>query len=949
MVSYSEDFRFLHKSILDNELVVFVGAGVSMGSGLPSWNQLVEEIKEKLGIVGSPYADNTIVPQLYYNTRGKKDYNELIHDLLDKPSATPNEIHECLVKMNPRYIITTNYDDLIEKKFNENGIFFDVIEKDTDLPYAHTDHMLIKMHGGFKYNNFVLKEDDYLNYYSNFTLISSYIKALFARYTILFVGYSYNDPDTKQLFSWVRNILREDQQRAYLINILDDFDAQISDYYKNMGINVIYAKYYLKGKDKYDENDQTKNTVSILNDIITPQFNTLSEIDNVFRKYDAFNYISADYIKSVFSRFFICYVHDDSLILHSENEARYNDIVQYFDSKSENYNIVRSKYPYINTILSKSSIKSVSISKGIKSLRNTKNNNYEITNHKQQSNTAHFEEFDIISIKNSIHLEISDVEENYLQKAYCYFYLKDFTSCYQLLRKAAKYYLSTKQSEKYIITENNRIIVGKKLRDNPLLGISSTERDTIRQELSTIEQYSLYANNYHNEDRNSPISELIDFKYIYKSLYRIIEKGKKVDEESRTYYSFYTGIHAYEEIEYMAHELYNYMQYNYLLLDVYGETKCIYTVFIDNILLSLSTKEKSNDVGIYGSQNIVLDRLSRFDLVIIFRFLSYKEIKSLTEKYKIEKIDLDENAITYIFNVISNLNNLIPYNDYSIYEKLFHIIKMLELNQEQLTQIYETVDLLLKNHNYSSVYIEIGSFIYKQYNERNSHFKPEELESLIRTICNEISFLKGKGNYNSEYKTILNGLVTILHNIAPEKTVAFNEQEKCQIIMSMPDDELFAVFSVSNTSFKNIICDHVLETLSQNRNVYTYYNALLNDVIKPIQEYEDLLFAEASEMYTTNCDYIVYCANLVLGDKFLDRNKFIELIKQDKTLSIVIDPDNYDYNHFEPKFLLDLTHTALKILSENSTAFGNIHLIMKNYILDNWDEKLVRIYIEFFS
>ena len=162
MISYSEDFRFLNKSMLNNELVVFVGAGVSMGSGRPSWNELVEEIQNRLEITDSSFSDNTIVSQLYYNSRGKKDYNELIHTLLYQPHALPNDGHKCLAKINPRYIITTNYDELIEQAFSDAGIFLDVIEKDSDLPYAHTEHMLIKMHGGFKYDNYVLKEDDYL-------------------------------------------------------------------------------------------------------------------------------------------------------------------------------------------------------------------------------------------------------------------------------------------------------------------------------------------------------------------------------------------------------------------------------------------------------------------------------------------------------------------------------------------------------------------------------------------------------------------------------------------------------------------------------------------------------------------------------------------------------------------------------------------------------------------
>jgi len=90
---YSEDFRQLNKSMNNNNLIVFVGAGLSMGSGLLSWNGLVKEISDRLGTDVANYSDNTIIPQLYYNSRGKKEYVELIRELLFKPDVSPNHAH----------------------------------------------------------------------------------------------------------------------------------------------------------------------------------------------------------------------------------------------------------------------------------------------------------------------------------------------------------------------------------------------------------------------------------------------------------------------------------------------------------------------------------------------------------------------------------------------------------------------------------------------------------------------------------------------------------------------------------------------------------------------------------------------------------------------------------------------------------------------------------------
>lgn len=953
MISYSEDFRFLNKSMLNNELVVFVGAGVSMGSGLPSWNKLVEEIQNRLGITDTSFSDNTIIPQLYYNSRGKKDYNELIHELLYKPNAVPNDIHNCLVKINPRYIITTNYDNLIEQAFNESGIFLDVIEKDSNLPYAHTEHMLIKMHGGFKYDNYVLKEDDYLNYTNNFTLISSYIKALFARYTILFVGYSYNDPDTKQLFSWVRNILKDDQQRAYLINVTDDYDLQTYDYYKNMGMNVIYAKHLLG--EKYNTTNLTYDTVSVLNEIIMPKYNVLSEIDNTLRGYDSFNYISGDYIQSVFNKYFTCALDDDCLSFLCYNEAEFSEAILYFDeTDKEKTDNIQSKYPHILKIFRKSPIKRIIFIKIYAFFGDDKRKEYIISEHVTLDSIAHFEEFDYLTIKNTTIPYLSDIEDNYLQKAYCYYFLKDYISCYDLLRKAAKYYLSTNQLEMYFMTENNRIDVGKILSNNPFIHVTAVQKEKIKQELNAIKTYGLYANSYSAIKQNSPVSELIDFRYIYKNLYRIIEKGRKVDEEARTKYSIHTGKNAYESIESIVQDLYNYMQYNYLMLDVYSETKCIYTAFIEYILLSLSTKEESNDDGLFGSSyNIVLGNLSRFDILVILRFLSYKEIKSLTAKYKIDKIELNEEAIAYISKVITNLNkafknNRIPYHDISIFAKLFHLLKMSDLSQEILSVIYETIILLLEEFNDSIEYAELNSFIIKQYKDKKTSFKLSEIEKLILIICNTASH-DDSANNNAKFMLILKNLISMLHEIEPSKTITISDKDRMLYSFALSDDALISIFSVSDKSFRKDIKKRLMQMFKQTNNVYTYYDALIHDIIPPIEKYENMLFKVTNDNIDNGRDNIIYCANLLIGKKIIDKDKFFNLIKRDKSLSLVIDPENFDYDQFDTSLLSSLTNKSLEIISSSEKAYDYIHIELKKYLSKNWDERLIRIYINYFS
>ena len=68
------------------------------------------------------------------------------------------------MKMNPYHLITTNYDDLLEQTANLFGVNYSVINSDKKVAQVSTQRYILKVHGDFEENNFVLKEADYLNY-----------------------------------------------------------------------------------------------------------------------------------------------------------------------------------------------------------------------------------------------------------------------------------------------------------------------------------------------------------------------------------------------------------------------------------------------------------------------------------------------------------------------------------------------------------------------------------------------------------------------------------------------------------------------------------------------------------------------------------------------------------------------------------------------------------------
>ena len=121
----------------DDSLIIFVGAGVSANSGLPSWNQLISELRVELSLDDNE-EDNLKVAQFYYDTWGQQKYFQKISNVFSEhTTAVPNEIHEQILKIQPRHVITTNYDTLLEEELNKGVTKYSIIKSDYDLSLIH--------------------------------------------------------------------------------------------------------------------------------------------------------------------------------------------------------------------------------------------------------------------------------------------------------------------------------------------------------------------------------------------------------------------------------------------------------------------------------------------------------------------------------------------------------------------------------------------------------------------------------------------------------------------------------------------------------------------------------------------------------------------------------------------------------------------------------------------
>ncbi|MGM3226091.1 SIR2 family protein [Dickeya zeae] len=232
-----KELKEILKASENNKLVFFIGSGFSKFSETefrksPDWNELIDELKEDLN--ASHERDPLKIAQLYFLKFGHHTYvNKIKSSIIE---LEPSDFHRKLFDLNPHYIITTNWDDLIEKTAKSLGLAYDLISSDADLAQSQLDKKIIKMHGDFRQHNFVFKEDDYLRYSNNFPLIENYIKGIFSTSMVIFLGYSYSDYDLKQIVTWITNISKSTPKKYLLQKNFDD--AQVH-YLKNHGISTL--------------------------------------------------------------------------------------------------------------------------------------------------------------------------------------------------------------------------------------------------------------------------------------------------------------------------------------------------------------------------------------------------------------------------------------------------------------------------------------------------------------------------------------------------------------------------------------------------------------------------------------------------------------------------------------------------------------------------------------
>jgi hypothetical protein len=199
----------LRESLERGEVVAFVGAGLSIGAGLPGWYSLVGELAARINHPLPPRewvnAETLIdAAQAYINREGLHSLVMFLKWRLDTTGKSITAAHRALTRLPIPLVFTANYDNLLERAYLEAGIPAQVVVRDDAIPFMRRDPgavNIVKLYGDLdQVDTLVLTREQYERFFLERPQLVKLLETELARSNMLYLGWSHTDQHFNLMF-----------------------------------------------------------------------------------------------------------------------------------------------------------------------------------------------------------------------------------------------------------------------------------------------------------------------------------------------------------------------------------------------------------------------------------------------------------------------------------------------------------------------------------------------------------------------------------------------------------------------------------------------------------------------------------------------------------------------------------------------------------------------------
>lgn len=257
--------------IAQQNSIVFVGAGLSSGLGLPGWPQLIRQMIDWCESQGISLPNKSDIEYLLDEKKdllaaanalrakmGDDKYRQFLSEVFLRPDLEPMEVHEILAKIPFVAAATTNYDSLVEDGYRK-------VHPDQSFEvFAHDNHeqlgtalsakryFVLKAHGTVERpETIILDSKDYGRLFFKSEGYRTFLRAMFLHRTVLFLGFSMTDPELLFLLRELKAIFDGHTPTHYaLVEVSQTRQIEWEQLEEEHGVKIIP---YIRSADDHPE------------------------------------------------------------------------------------------------------------------------------------------------------------------------------------------------------------------------------------------------------------------------------------------------------------------------------------------------------------------------------------------------------------------------------------------------------------------------------------------------------------------------------------------------------------------------------------------------------------------------------------------------------------------------------------------------------------------------